>query len=156
MAQGQHMGAQMLSGRYRSESLVSFVAFSLLSPAPICTTTGTQPHSTRERRQQGPGMFSQTYGRILTVILHINNEPCCCSLPPAWRPVPAPAALLVPAACSSPHRALRTLDATRGVLMAVARAPALVRNKRCWPLRAHFRWHNASIVMISIPSRNTQ
>ena len=25
-----------------------------------------------------PGAFSQTYGRILTVILHINGVPCCC------------------------------------------------------------------------------
>ena len=25
------------------------------------------------------GAFSQAYGRILTVILHINNVPCCCS-----------------------------------------------------------------------------
>jgi hypothetical protein len=28
-----------------------------------------------------PGTLSQTYGRILTVILHINNVPCCCSGP---------------------------------------------------------------------------
>ena len=28
--------------------------------------------------QTTTGMFSQTYGRILTFILHINDVPCCC------------------------------------------------------------------------------
>ena len=40
-----------------------------------------------------PGTLSQTYGSILTVILHMNNVPCCCSVIGSRRPAGAVAAV---------------------------------------------------------------